>query len=132
MGVLGGVHVNNRCAALSDVPHRIGKFPGARKMGLPLKDAVERFLTLKYSERIKSGSLTKADIWREDKRLYEAMKDYKKTYGELPFDIPSERDIVQRDLQQFFKMGVESLTPRQRLSVRKKHRQIRKPPDRTP
>ncbi len=101
-------------------------------MGLPLKDAVERFLTLKYSERIKSGSLTKADIWREDKRLYEAMKDYKKTYGELPFDIPSERDIVQRDLQQFFKMGVESLTPRQRLSVRKKHRRIRKPPDRTP
>lgn len=113
---------------MSDASQKFGQFPGARKMGLPLKDAVEQFLTLKYGDRIGNG-LTKAEIWREDRRLYAAMKQYQRTYGELPYDIPSERDLVQRDLELLFQEGVASLTPKQRLSVSRKHRRVPiKPP----
>ena len=96
-------------------------FPGARKMGLPFKEAVETFILRKYFGRIGNG-LTKKDIWREDKKLYEALGSYNRLYGKLPFDIPSERDLVQRNLEQFYRQGVATLTPKQRTSVSRKAR----------
>ena len=100
-------------------------------MGLPFKEAVENFLALKYADRIKKG-LTRAEIWREDKRLYRAIDKYQRDYGGLPFDIPSERDLVQRNLEQLYQEGVQSLTPRQRLSLSRLHRRISLEKGKTP
>jgi len=93
-------------------------------MGLPLKDAVEHFLTLKYGERIEAGELTKTHIWREDKRLYEAIHYYERAYGKLPFDIPSQRELADRQLLEFIREGVAAMTPRQRLAVKKRRKRI--------
>jgi uncharacterized protein affecting Mg2+/Co2+ transport len=83
-------------------------FPGARKMGLPFKEAVEEYLRVKYGARI-GKDLTRADIFRDgDNKLYEAIDNYKRQFGRIPFDIPSVQDIAQERLQRAALMGKDA------------------------
>lgn len=100
-----------------------GLFPGARKMKLPFKEAVEQFLLSKYSKRIGKG-LTRAEIRRDDPKLYMAIKDYQKQFGNLPFDIPSVRQIAEERFQRVVQLGLKNAPRRDRDAANRMTRRI--------
>ncbi|MDR3450815.1 MAG: hypothetical protein P4M15_13910 [Alphaproteobacteria bacterium] len=103
-----------------------GDFPGASKMGLPFREAVEKFFDLKFLPRVKHG-LTKTDIYREDIKFYSAMFAYERRFGVAVCDIPSERDILQNALETFFREGVAVLEPKQRIAIGRKYKRTHNP-----
>jgi hypothetical protein len=100
-------------------------FPGARilnaafQLNMTFREAVEKFIKAKYSaQQIKQ--LTGADIYRDFPKLHDAYRDYRKRFRVSPFNIRSERELVQSALEQLFEDGIDSLSQRQRTSVRRK------------
>jgi hypothetical protein len=86
-------------------------------MKLPLKDAVEKFITFKYADRVGNG-LTKADILSDDKKLYEAIKNYEKKWV-LPFDIPSVRALARERFNHVVSVGLDNAPRRDRDAAHK-------------
>jgi hypothetical protein len=103
---------------------KFNKFPGARAMKLPFKEAVETFISFKYGARI-GPELTRADIFREDEKLYIAIKNYERDYGPIPFDIPSIRTLARERFDHVVSVGIENAPRRDRDAA---HRLIKRKP----
>jgi hypothetical protein len=99
------------------------EFPGARKMQLPFKEAVEKYVVQKYNGRIGKG-LTKADIFRDDKKLYIAFDNYEKQFGHSPFNIPSVRDLARERFERVVNAGLDNVSRRDRDAAHKMARRI--------
>jgi hypothetical protein len=99
------------------------KFPGARRMGLSFKDAVEQFTLVKYGHRM-DDALTKADIFRDDKKLYVAFDNYEKQIGHTPFNIPSTRTLARERFERVVSVGLESAPRRDRDAAHKMAKRI--------
>ena len=102
------------------------EFPGARKLGVPFKEAVELYLSIRYSDALRAGTLTRPQIYAADKKLYRAIADYEKV-AELPFDIPSVRDVARDRFQYFVEHGLEGASRAARLSINKMTKRLQKP-----
>jgi hypothetical protein len=106
-------------------------FPGARKMGLPFKAAVEKYLQLKYGARV-GRDLTKAEIFNDDRKLYQAMDNYRKQFGKVPFDIPSVQDIARDRLEHVARVGVENASRLDRKAAHKLARRLTESAEKIP
>lgn len=102
---------------------RDSTFKGARAMQLPFKEAVERHIVSTYGNRLQLG-LTLADIFREDKALYQAINSYKKRFGLTPFDLPSVRDIAAERFQRVVDEGMKNASRRDRDAAHRIARRI--------
>ena len=67
--------------------------------------------------------MTKADIYRDDMKLYMAIRDYEKKYV-LPFSIPSERRIARETFERLMKTGLEGASRPERMSAQKLFRRM--------
>jgi hypothetical protein len=100
-------------------------FPGARGMGLSFKQAVEKFVRLKYGRRV-GKDLTKADIFRDDKKLYAAIDHYERQCGHAPFDIPSVRDLAHERFERVLAQGMKNVSRRDRDAAHKMAKRLDK------
>jgi hypothetical protein len=104
------------------------KWTGARGSGKPFKEALEDFISEVYGEFIGNG-LTLAYIYEKDHALYAAINTYQTRFKQkIPFDIPSERELVDRRFAKAVEEGLPSLARTERRSVAAKLRRDRSPP----
>jgi len=94
-------------------------FPGARKMGLPFREAVETFIKLKFGGEPKKH-MKRELIVGDDCKLDKALGNYRRLYGQLPFDIISQRDDSKIDIEKFketIELLIDCAPPQRREKV---------------
>ena len=89
-----------------------GDFPGSRRMKLPFKEAVERFIEKKYRTRV-GTDLSKAEIHSDFPKLYAAINNYEKRWT-LPFTLPSVRTLAKERFEKVVSVGLENAPRRDR------------------
>jgi hypothetical protein len=113
LGVQRGVRSKN-AVELPENPTEL--WTGVRGTGVLFEDALPKFIQRVYGRYIGRG-LTRSYIFRKDPKLYRAINTYETNIEKLPFDIPSERDLVDQKFELLAREGRGALSAADRRSV---------------
>lgn len=101
-------------------------WPGAKKLELPFKKAVEQFLLKRYGKRIRKGKITKEFIKVDDPALYIALNHYQQRFGANPLGIKTKYDRARENFELAKKVGFENLPEPARRSARGQQRKLQR------
>jgi ApaG protein len=117
---VGGL-TNITSATLPKKPQKL--WNGVKGTGKSFKAELEKFISENYGPYISQKLLTRAYIFQHDRRLYRAIAAYETRFETIPFDIPSERDLLTRKFDTYFEGGLQAATRRDKHAIsRKMHR----------